>query len=81
MSQTLTGQTAVWASALCEGDDLVAKADGEPSPSFRRGVDSDLGTYSNLGRRVTLQSRDRIECSRCPQKKRVMLYALSRSKG
>ncbi len=33
-----------------------------------KGVDSDLGTYSNLGRRVTLQSRDRIEYSRCPQK-------------
>ncbi len=28
----------------------------KPSLSFRRGVDSDLGTYSNLGRRVTLQS-------------------------
>ncbi len=50
------GQTAVWASALCEGDDLVARADSETVSVLSKRVDSDLGTYSNLGRRVTLQS-------------------------
>ncbi len=54
--KVLTGQIAVWASALCEGDDLVARADGETVSVLSKGVDSDLGTYSNLGRRVTLQS-------------------------
>ncbi len=50
------GQTAVWASALCEGNDLVARADSETVSVLSKGVDSDLGTYYNLGRRVTLQS-------------------------
>ncbi len=54
--KALTGQIAVWASAFCEGDDLVAKADSETVSVLSKGVDSDLGTYSNLGRRVTLQS-------------------------
>ncbi len=43
-------------SALCEGDDLVARADDETVSVLSKGVDRDLGTYSNLGRRVTLQS-------------------------
>ncbi len=38
------GQIAVWASALCEGDDLVARADGETVSVLSKGVDSDLGT-------------------------------------
>ncbi len=44
--KALTGQTAVWASALCEGDDLVARADSETVSVLSKGVDSDLGTYS-----------------------------------
>ncbi len=40
--KALMGQTAVWASALCDGDDSVARADSE--------------TICVLGRRVTLQS-------------------------